>query len=679
MPRDLFMDAPSGAPAIAPRDLFAGQSAAEPGSDAGRNVDPQSQVLDAVKRGMAKTDVVSTQPPVGAMPGSREYADWAAATARSGKPLPQVSPAPPTAQQGSGAASQILDAIKRGMSINPMTAAPAFLLGKVGEVASNPDVQAAFGRDVNRLGNSMADAIQLPMDTLTNKDGINDVYADPSTGEVAPFSDQMIDRSANAAGYMTAGEGFPTRTALIDTATGRVVRAPVRRALAADKIPPGQVAERVSAIGPDATVADLGPNMQALAATGAALPGPAGDRMIEQFAARKAAGPTRIEGAVSDVLGPAPTPSDVQAQVRAGKRALGPDYESALSGAQPVDTTALAGSLDEQSSLLRGKARSALQLVRDMLDQVVDPEEIARAQHELTQEWDASGREGPKPVYKAPLESDPRVLFQIRQAVDGMLDGENDGNARRALTAARQQIDGLLAQAAPGLKAADAKYADLARQGEAVDQGQTIFDSGRGAIRPAELDAKLADSSPGVAARLSEGGRAELDRIVGTNAHDRAALERLLRGDGDWNRRRLASVFGSDKTDRLLAVLANESQTAETENAVLRAVGQRAGRSAKDELAPAPAGPGVIESAANFKPGTAAVKVANKAFGWASQMGRDHAREQILDAIMGRGAWAAPVAKGPSMPLPLESAVAAGAAGRRGPTSDEMARLIFRN
>jgi hypothetical protein len=37
----------------------------------------------------------SVDPPAGAKPGSREYADWAAARARAGKALPQVSPAPP--------------------------------------------------------------------------------------------------------------------------------------------------------------------------------------------------------------------------------------------------------------------------------------------------------------------------------------------------------------------------------------------------------------------------------------------------------------------------------------------------------------------------------------------------------------------------------------------------------
>jgi hypothetical protein len=44
---------------------------------------------------MAPSLADSVDPPAGAKPGSREYADWAAARARAGKALPQVSPAPP--------------------------------------------------------------------------------------------------------------------------------------------------------------------------------------------------------------------------------------------------------------------------------------------------------------------------------------------------------------------------------------------------------------------------------------------------------------------------------------------------------------------------------------------------------------------------------------------------------
>lgn len=646
MPRDLFADGPPSSAARAPRDLF---------------------MPDAPNSGAV------AEPPTGLTPGSREYADWAAATARSGKTLPQVSPAPPAWPTDD---SQDWQTPGEGEAGVPIVAQITRSLYPFERNAKTGAYRPAVPKIITGLGQSLQDAIFGPAQALSGE--MNDIEVDPNTGHVLPFNSKMLDWAENTAGLVTGGETFPGRAALTDAA-GRVVRAPVRRALAADKVPLDQVGPRVAAMGPDAVVADVGPNVRALAETGAALPGAGADRAIDAMAARRAAGPARIEAAANDVLGDAPTPSAMQADIGAGKRALGPDYEQALAGASPIDVSALAGGLDRQFGALRGKAKTSIQAVRQMLDKTVDPEEVAHANHELTQEWIASGREGPRPTYKLPLEDDPHVLFQVRQAIDGMLDGETDGNARRALTAARQQVDGLLAEAAPGLKAVDAKYADLARQGEAVDQGQTIFDTGRGAIRPAELDAKLADASPGVATRLSQGARAELDRIIGTNAHDRAALERLLRGDGDWNRRRLASVFGADKADQLLSILANEAAKAQTENGVLRSAGQRAAGSAKDALAPTPAGPGVVESALNLKPGTAVTKAADKTFGWATQMGRDRSREQIMDAIMGRGAWAAPVVQAPPIAAALAPMTGTNQNQRlRASAGDDLIRLIMR-
>jgi hypothetical protein len=278
-----------------------------------------------------------------------------------------------------------------------------------------------------------------------------------------------------------------------------------------------------------------------------------------------------------------------------------------------------------------------------MLDQVVDPEERALRQQDLIDQWTESGRQGPRPKYQAPLETDPRVLHQVRQAIDGMLAGETDSNAERVLGAARKNVDRLLAEAVPGIKQADAVYADLAQQGTALETGQTVFDSGRSSIRPDELKAMLSEASPGVAQRLSQGALAEIDRIVGTNANDRQALERLLKGDGDWNRQRLASLFGQQRADRVFRILENERRMAETEEAVLRGAGHRSAQAARDELAPADRAPGAVESALNFKPGTAAVKVAHGAVGWLSQMGRERSRDEIIDAIMGRGNWVAPV------------------------------------
>lgn len=54
----------------------------------------QKQAL-ALAAARARAAQQTAQPPAGAVPGSRAYADWAAQQARAGKTLPQVSPTPP--------------------------------------------------------------------------------------------------------------------------------------------------------------------------------------------------------------------------------------------------------------------------------------------------------------------------------------------------------------------------------------------------------------------------------------------------------------------------------------------------------------------------------------------------------------------------------------------------------
>src|SRR5690606_29595111 len=56
-----------------------------------------------------------------------------------------------------------------------------------------------------------------------------------------------------------------------------------------------------------------------------------------------------------------------------------------------------------------------------------------------------------------------------------------------------------------------------------------------------------------------------LERIIGTNANDRVALQRILKGEGSWNYDRMVSTFGKEKTDALFALMSRERMMAETE------------------------------------------------------------------------------------------------------------------
>ncbi len=297
--------------------------------------------------------------------------------------------------------------------------------------------------------------------------------------------------------------------------------------------------EGMSGLGPKAILADVSPEMQMIARGAASRPGSRGP-IVEALAARDAGKNARITEATNNAIGPVKEPSAIKAAIAEGKSAVGPQYDTALSSAKAVDTSALAGALDAQIVDARGPVRAALEQARSMLNLY-----------------------GTKQ-----LDPSPAALMETRKALDGLIgaaDRSGDRSVMRALSMARNQVDETLGQAAPGVKAADAQYSELARQGNALEDGAKVFRSGPEAARPADLASGMSNSAVGpvgpsaVPIRMREGARAEIDRIVGSNANDVAAMRNLMKGEGDWNRAKLETLFGKDKAERILKALDSET------------------------------------------------------------------------------------------------------------------------
>jgi hypothetical protein len=305
-------------------------------------------------------------------------------------------------------------------------------------------------------------------------------------------------------------------------------------------------------LGPDGMLLDLGDNMKGLAAGLVTLPGEGKQIVKSAIRARDADANWRIRSSLESELGPAPVPSKVLDRIERNQVRLQPAYREAFRNAQPAQTGQIARYLDKEAQNLRGEAQRAVQKIRSMLD-----------------ETGGTGR----------LETNPGVLLQTRQAVDDMLETVQSSNARNAIQTARQAIDDALAQATPTVKEADASYAELARQKTALQRGQTVLASGRESPRPIELAEEFKKGAlpqgkqigpSAVPLRLRQGARAEIERIVGTKANDRVALKDIIKGDGDWNRARLSTLFGKDKSNAIIDVLERESAFADTSNLITR-------------------------------------------------------------------------------------------------------------
>jgi hypothetical protein len=438
---------------------------------------------------------------------------------------------------------------------------------------------------------------------------------DEATGRPTTFTDATIKDTLGLSAIPAMGATAGPTIAAAEKFTGPMLRgrsrSVVTRGLDDAGIPLNQVGPRMQEIGPDAVLADLAPRLQGQAQAISTMPGPGQQRVVDTLRARAAGRDARIISDVDGTLGPATTPTQFKGDVKAAQKLLGPEYEKAFGQASRVDTSDVALDLDSIAVNRRGEAQQVATFLRKMLN-VTGTDE---------------------------LDPNPRTLFEVRNAIDGMFDTVLDSKARGVLSDTRKQVDAILSQSVPGIKEVDAKFATLGRKGDAFDTGQTILDSSRTALRPAEVDALVKTAGPEVLEGLSAGARAEIDRIIGTTANDLNALKRALGGEGDWNRARLASVFGAEKADRLLKVVAREMRYKALEDPALGGSRTQVLKAAQDEISGVEPKPGVIQQLGDLKPGSAVRAALEKGLGWAVRSNRSATNAAIADALMsGQGA-----------------------------------------
>ena len=364
-------------------------------------------------------------------------------------------------------------------------------------------------------------------------------------GAIGPASGKIV-----GSGARKAMDWFGTGSAAKAAGTTRDAVSRLARAATRDGLDDAAIRARLAELGPEGMIADLGPNLTGYAGAVANMPGRGQEIVRSALDARRTGANVRLAAGIDDTLGPAVVPSNVDDTLTAGQNIVGDQYGKLFQNAAAVDTTRIANGLESKAVNLRGDAQKAVQRVRSMLNitgtDVLDP--------------------------------NPGTLFQTRQAIDGMMAGETNPKVIQALTEVRSQVDKVLKFSVPGIKDVDAQFAELARQREALQRGQTVLGEGRTVPRPSELAEEAAQGAlpsgtlvgpSGVTARLRQGARAEIDRILGNNANDVAKLNNLIKSEGDWNRSRLSTLFGQDKANELFRVLDNELAFARTRNDVV--------------------------------------------------------------------------------------------------------------
>lgn len=312
----------------------------------------------------------------------------------------------------------------------------------------------------------------------------------------------------------------------------------------------GRYRESLEQLGPDAMLADVSPEWLGVARGAAARPGTRG-LIVDPLNERSSLANTRLRGDVAVNLGPDPVPSRVDGSLAGDQDQVRRRYGPAMAERSSYDFTPITDTLDDEIQRTRGPAQRQLRNVRQMLN--VNGQDL--------------------------VTTDPAIAFETRQAIDGILETEQNPKVISALTEARQMIDDGLRASVPRIKEVDGQFAEIARQREALGEGRAILNNGATAMRPSELDDALRHGAlpqgemvgpSGVPLRMQQSSLGEIYRAIGTEANDLNALRKTVRGEGDWNREKLGMLFGQDRADNVLNLIDRENVFADTANRVTR-------------------------------------------------------------------------------------------------------------
>lgn len=477
-----------------------------------------------------------------------------------------------------------------------------------------------FGQ--NRKGENTLAVPQIAMDAYNAVTLPGDVY----NGKVDVNSDEGLARVIGLAGLGSISS-LPMLPGRAINAAGKAISPQFMRTLERDNISPANLASEVKKLGPGGKVADLGQNLQLKTAELAAEPGDARSIIAQGLEPRNLSARTRIQRATNAFLGPAVSPDEANTQIATALRKVGRKMYPAAFKADDVtavNTQGLAERLEAGAVNARGPAQAAANNARELLN------------IPGTSELD-------------PL---PEALLSTRKAIDGLIGSEMNRDVKRVLTDTRRNVDTELARAVPGIKKADEAYASVAKQREAFETGQQIFDSGRASPWPQQRAAARGDMNRAQQRSMTQGARSEIERIIGTKANDRGGLRDILRGEGSWNRDKLVNDFGAKKADKIIGLFENEARMQQTENLALSGSKTGALKAAKEDTAlqegATPAG--IFRNAANFKPGDAAKVFVDYLTAGRTARNRDLRNADLARLLMGKGE---DIRMTPSRPPPI--------------------------
>lgn len=272
-----------------------------------------------------------------------------------------------------------------------------------------------------------------------------------------------------------------------DSSTGRRVY----RALQADKLTPDQALAAARELGPQATLADVSPNLQALGENAATRQGAALTAAKSTLEGRQAGQGTRVIQALEDGMGPENFSQTTEALFKQRSAEAGPLYEKAFS---PNDTRPLKSDLLE-----RLQTRPVFQEgVKRGITDIMDEAAITGKQHPIFSDTWYEGANFDDPNLVIKKMPTLRVLDAAKRGLDSILSGGGE-EIRNPMTGKltqrgmrvedmRNALVGELDKLTDGTyKAARGAWAGPSRALEMMNEGMDFIKSGRSALDVAQV------------------------------------------------------------------------------------------------------------------------------------------------------------------------------------------------
>lgn len=315
---------------------------------------------------------------------------------------------------------------------------------------------------------------------------------------------------------------------------------------------PTNAAQRLTELGPQATLADVSPSMLGVTqgTVQRAAGTPVADTIVGGLRERAAGAPARLQADIHENLGVPQDPEVLANHIKEYQDAvLAPKYQQLWDSNPPsVNIKPILKGIEEKLATAPTSVTRALNLAHQELTDSIQgggylPKSNAAALHE------AKGELGDK----------------IEFGASG-LDIPKGSKANGALKDVYGQLNDALKTQVPGYSDVTAEAQKYFKLREALRNGTEVL--GGESAWPETFKQTFSSLEPAAQQAIREGMASTVGKSVGRNINDLAPLKRLVGGDLDWNRANMTTAFGPQNTQNMANAVGREQTFADTLNKV---------------------------------------------------------------------------------------------------------------